>query len=157
MNTKRVLLVVVTTIAAVIAMAAPAVATVSYPSGGAYRGITPQGPDWRFADSNGHGAVQVNYSRSPYSVQLGYKLSNSNIAICTGASNETIDLYEGSRKVLHDHHPNAGCSYQAHPSYQNGKLSDYRMRIHWTFRVNVGGRTGTATLNAVARFAITLV
>ncbi|MEO6702795.1 MAG: hypothetical protein ABIP57_15060 [Jatrophihabitantaceae bacterium] len=136
--------------------AGSASATSVFPPSGSH-GITPQAPYWGFSDGNGHGSAQVNYARSPYIINMGYQLSPSNIAICTGNLNETLDLYQTGRKVLHDNHVNAGCSYFAHPSYAQGGLYSYQMQMHFVFRVSVGGRTGTATVDAIVNFQVTLV
>jgi hypothetical protein len=131
-----------------------------FPSGGTRYSITPQKDTWMFHDSNGGGAVSVGYTSSPYKIYHQYYLSQQNRSICVeNTLNETVEIREtlGNRRVLFDSHTGARCDYIHHPTYSGGGLKNYDMIVHDVFRVDIGGRTGTATLDAIARYAVTLV
>lgn len=136
----------------------PASATQFPPTG--YHYMTPSAPFWSFSDSNESGSVQINYSSSPFGVQMGYKLSAGLIALCntTGKLNETLDLYANGTNILHDSHQGTYCNYQAHPASRVGNTRyNYNIVVNENFRFNTGSASGTSTVNAQANFVIALV
>lgn len=122
--------------------------------------FSPQAPSWAFGDSNGSGTIQINYSTTPFRINTGYRLSATNVNLCHGTHtlDETVDILGNGVVLAHDHHTLLPCDYLAHGSFPVGNTStNYVMKIHETFRFVLGNSTGTATLDAQAKFFITLV
>lgn len=107
----------------------------TFPSSG-FHAFTPQSPSWNFADSDGTGDEQINYSSNTQ--QWGYSLSAGVQALVVGNVSENADLYHGSTRTNFGAHtvvPN----YIFHGS--SGSISTsgtYANTILITFKCDVG-------------------
>jgi hypothetical protein len=149
--------------AAALTMTAPTssadAATIFPPSGS--HAMTPQAPVWRFGDANVYGGVQVSYDgRSPYIINTLFRLRPHWVATCAGVHSmreSMIVTRKGSRApIINDQHVAEPCDYTHHAT-SRGPLGAYTMKVHDTWTAFVPGGRGTATLDAVANFSITLV
>lgn len=120
-----------------------------------YKTFTLDSPAFSKSNSHGKFTAQVTYSNSNFPVAFGFKLSAGLRAIATGSVTAKGSRAPGNcaySKV------GVGASYHFHWSCpKHTKNNRYDWAGTYTFRVNVGGNTGTATVANRFGYVITTV
>lgn len=120
--------------------------------------FTQDQPFFSAADSNGSFYAQVTYSSSPLPVAFGFTLSQYLQSIAASDVTPAVYEFKGSTST--------GCyyggkpypiDYQFHWSCPQHDLNyQYHIAGSFTFRVDVGGRMGTAVVNIQFTYVISV-
>jgi hypothetical protein len=106
--------------------------------------------------SDRNGRFDVRYNCGSSNVNWGYRVSSKLVAIATGNMKESgVAWYKGTRKIGQNSPHNVPVSYFLHGT-QGSVASGDTLSWHDTmvFRVNAGGKTGTAKLNVGGTFVV---
>ncbi|WP_455358708.1 hypothetical protein [Streptomyces sp. SYSU K21746] len=103
-----------------------------------------------------NGRFDVRYNCRHNNVNWGYRVSSKLVSIAVGNMQEKgLSWYKGSRKIGQNAPHNVPVGYFLHGT-QGGITSGDLLSWHdtMTFRVNAGGRPGTAVLNVGGTFVV---
>ncbi|MCF1594365.1 hypothetical protein [Streptomyces muensis] len=112
-------------------------------------------PDYKRTDANGTFTGQVNMAGTvgrPAHMAWSFRTSPTVQAIATGR----MTCKAGHMQLpYHDSHANVAVNYFWHSSVPNNRRNkNYTLYGNCTFRVNVGGRPGTANLGFSFRYSL---
>ncbi|MFE4252902.1 hypothetical protein ACFRU3_26005 [Streptomyces sp. NPDC056910] len=115
--------------------------------------FTPQKPDYRGNDSNGHFTGQVKYGSSKFTFAWSYKLHASVSSAAKGPMNESATAtYNGSGTGYKDTHPGVPANYTVHSSFKV-KTGHYVLSVNESFPIT----RGTRKIHTTFDFIVTLV
>lgn len=121
--------------------------------------FTPQSTTYYATDSQGHFQSQAFYGSSDVRVGWQFQLSPYLQSIATGPVTAHSSVFRDKTRTSYDYYKTgAPANYGFHSVIPgNNNYHQYQLGGVYTFRVNVGGHPGTATVNTTFNYWITYV